>query len=209
MRTLLLLILLLATFSTPAHAQDDTCQFDFADVDAALDQARTATDTSAALDAIGQAKNALELMAAQCANLSPDTAGDKRSNPVPLGYAHSVEFTGFGKFTLTVTGIITGDEAEELIGSPADEGNKYVLVEAEIHCETDVDSKCELSAPLFSLVGSQGTVYTAGYAFNADTGVQLFGGGSKTFYLPFEVAEEDSSFVLFNNVFNEVYFALE
>lgn len=210
MRTLLLFIALVATFSTAAYAQNDACQPDFTAVDEALNQARSAADTDAALAAVREARSALDLIDARCANYAPETAGDRRSNPVPLGQEKVIDYGSYGKYSLKVTQVMTGDEADELMGYAPDDGNKFIVVEVEVVCGTDVDTECSFtSSSVFTLVGSQGTVRRAGFASNADTSVTLFGGGQATFYIPFEVPEEDSDFVLFDDLTPQVFFALE
>jgi hypothetical protein len=220
LRIFVLTVILSLAFIYPASADEKTCKPDIAAANKLLAEAQAAFDkgdTKAALVAVGDARAALQLIEANCASQAGKTAGDTRTNPVPLGRRQKMKIGT--KFTGSIEVIRAVDPANDMVKNaddknpvPAD-GQRYVVVEFNFYCEVDPAKSCQFSPDDFAIVGSKGVAYTfqasKSKGFSRDQ--EVFGGGQTTVTLAYLVDAQETGFVLFNDGKKDkrVFFALQ
>lgn len=208
-RTLIILFLSLS----PAIAQTDACSPDLAQVIATLEQAQSEFDTGntdSGLALVGDARSALALEEATCFNYAPDTVGDKRTNPVPLGERKQFDLVNGGKASVVVTGFI--DNANEFSEVDIEDDERLIGVEITYFCESSPDETCvvdTLSLPS-KVVGNSNIESESPRASslpNTDN-VTLYGGGQVDHTMAFLVGKDESDFVLRIGNQSPIYFTV-
>lgn len=221
--TLLFVFVLLVCLlvAAPVIAQDAACSPDLSPLLETLAQVQEAIDggdDASARDGLAVARAGLALIASECADYAPDSAGDSRTNPVPFGQRQTVTSVDFDG-AVEILGFRDGDEAESFIleannrNEPAPDGKRYITIEFRFICERAASESCEYSPVHFSLVGSRGVAYD----YNDDNDVrritddgEFFGGGEITVTLVFAVNDDDGDFVLYTEYGRpRTYFAVQ
>lgn len=194
--------------AVPVIAQDAACSPNLSPLLETLAQVQVAIDggdDASARDGLAVARAGLALIASECADYAPDSAGDSRTNPVPFGQRQTVTSVDFDG-AIEILGYRDGEDAEAFIletnnrNDPAPEGKQYITVEFRFICERPASESCEYSRIHFSLVGSRGVSYT--YDDDNDARpitdeTEFFGGSEITATLVFAVNEDDGDFVMF------------
>jgi hypothetical protein len=211
MKILLALLALWSISFSPALAQE--CQPDLTDAIDQLTQAQTAFnegDTETGLTHLSEARQVLALEEVACINYAPETAGDKRSNPVPFGQRKSFEFNGEA---IAIEIIDYSDNANEASETEPPDGQRYVVATVNFYCEGSSDDQCTPSLSYFSGVGSNNVQFGVALDYTRFSYYPpaLFGGGQTQFEVPFLVDEDETDIVLIMEYFmsGQFYFATE
>lgn len=214
---LILLTFTLFVFTLPAAAQDAACQPDLAQIINTLQQAQTAIDggdTQSAITSITSARDTLTLEAAKCLNYAPETVGDKRTNPVPLGERKQFDLKDAGKASIQIANYL--DNANEYAKNfEVGDGKRLIGIELSYWCESAADAICKIDAfSGLSVVGSQGVVYDTKKTNTLpnNEGIELYGGGQGNYSLAFLVDADDTEMVLVfspGSGIDPVYFSLQ
>ena len=217
MRQLIALALTLISI-LPAAAQDAACSPDLSDVSALVEGVQVAIDAGddeITLNSLAALRSETQLLEATCADYAPENAGDSRTNPVPVGQSQRVQTDAF-EGTLTLKNYL--DNADELVGQlsasnqQAATGTHYVALLMDLHCDRTPSESCRFDVGAYKLVGSMGFVYEYldNPVFGLDHDREFFGGSTLDRIAAFQVADEDSDFVLIAGFGDErVYFATE
>lgn len=193
------------------HVGAGECQPDLSGAIDQLTQAQAAFgegDTETGIAQLTETRQELELQEAVCINYAPETAGDKRSNPVPLGQRQSFELATGKKASAEILDYVTN--ASDLVDEPAPDGQRYVVIYIRYHCEASVDENCDASVLGFKAVGSRSTLYDPWNGYSADRWM-LFGGGQADLEATFLVGEDETDIALIkdNGPKGDVFFATE
>jgi hypothetical protein len=220
LRILILAALLSFTALYPASADEKTCKPDLVSASKLLTAAQAAFDkgdTKAGIAAVGDARAALQLIEADCTTQAGKTAGDTRTNPVPLGQRQKMKIGT--KFTGSIEVTRSVDPANDMVKNADDknpvpaENQRYVVVEFNFYCEVDPAKSCQFAPDDFAIVGSKGVAYpfqaSQSKGFSRDQ--EVFGGGQTTVTLAYLVDAQETNFVLFNDGKKDkrVFFALQ
>lgn len=212
------LLLFVFFWTSSTAAQSGNCVPDLTSATAWLNDAQVALnndDLNTALTAIGDARNALELIEANCTDYAPETAGNSRTNPVPFGQRQHTEILEYFIGSLQITRYV--DNANEVVAAadddnpPPEEGKRYILVEFTVYCEREPSQSCEFRQRAWHVVGSKGIAYEREGSVDGFSGEQeLFGGAQLPVALVYLVEADETDFVLFNEHGDtRVFFALE
>jgi hypothetical protein len=221
----LLLILLLIpgvwTFAVD-NTQAASCQLDLSPAVTALQAAQQAIDKGdmdSALHTVGEARNMLQLLEAQCADYAPKNAGNSRTNPVPFGQPQHAkmgkEFSGSIQLIDYIDNAADYVEQAYKRNVPAPEGTRYIVFRLKYACEKPTSESCNFSSIFFKAVGDKGLVYDYTSDSKHDVHIvgvgdrqEIFGGTEIEVDLAFLVEAADNNFVLFTE-FNDprVFFA--
>jgi hypothetical protein len=225
-QTVFLLLILLLVPGMWSLALDNTqggnCQLDLSPAETALKTAQQAIDkgdTDSALRTVGEARNALQLLEAKCADYAPKNAGNSRTNLVPFGQRQhakmSKEFSGSIQLTNYIDNAADYVQQVSKRNVPAPEGTRYIVFQLKYACEKPTSESCNFSSIFFKAVGDKGLVYDYTSDSKHDVHIlgvgdrqELFGGTEIEVDLAFLVEAADSNFVLFTE-FNDprVFFA--
>lgn len=201
-RKIFSLFLIVGTFFVlPTQAQETACNPDLTQVTSLLAEAQASFesgDTAGAVGLMADARDDLALQEAQCLNYAPDTAGDKRTNPVPLGERLKFDLSEDGSASIQIVNYI--DNANEFAEFfEVAETERLIGIEISYMCESELDATCSVGPfDSFSVVGSQGISYDTKKSNTLPNSepLSLYGGGQGNYSMAFLVDADDSDFVL-------------
>jgi hypothetical protein len=154
-------------------------------------------DVQAGLNILAQAQKQLDLETASCLNYAPDTAGDKRSNPVKYGDWKSVKTDSEVPASVQIVDFVDNADAKAT-GNTAQSGKKFITFRVNMRCEASPDDYCTLGDYTdMSIVGGRGIPYPKGYfniKQNKGVPTQIYGTGELSYLYAFEVDASDTNF---------------
>lgn len=211
-KSVILLVIFTVLFAANVtSAQEKACTIDVSEAASALESVPALVDagnTDLALDVIGRAQQALALIEANCSEYAPETAGDSRTNPVPLGQSQHAVISNDFEGSIQVLEYL--DDGEEFVlaanrrNDPAPEGTRYVVYRLKYTCERPASESCKFSRVYFSIVGDKGVSYRYNSAADYEILIrdigeeqEIFGGSEIETAVAFVVPEDDANFILF------------
>lgn len=196
-------LLIVLLFSSQASSAQDIkpCSPHISDIGSLLAQAQSnfdKGDAQAGLDTLTRVQNQLNLEISNCLNSAPDTAGDKRTNPVLLGQWKSLKTDLGGQASVQIADFVDNADPQTTIGQDPEAGNKIIAFRVKLRCESSPDVYCSLDDyTTITIVGGSGIQYTSIWQNEQqDRGApdQVYGTGELSHLYAFEVNADDSNF---------------